>query len=187
MFLAFGYPRLTSAAHPVHVECEAILTEAFRRHILNSRDDLRRLHLRHLAAHRTDLMAMAVVIVTGLILRGSLKTVTDHQSQGHKQVQGVIERGPADVEIHVLNQFVAQLFQREMAMCAIHGPEDGIALKGLAMIVHLKIVIQYSLNGADYTFLVRNSHRWTVIFLKTAQRYIFSRRQKRVLSIKNLN
>ena len=67
-----------------------------------------------------------------------------------------------------------------MSVYAIYSPENGIALKSLAMIVHLKIVIQYALNGTDYTFLVRNSHCRTVIFLKTGQRYDFSRRQTQV-------
>ena len=41
-----------------------------------------------------------------------------------------------------------------MAVDVIDGPKDGIALQRLAMIIHLKIVVQDTLYSADYAFLV---------------------------------
>ena len=72
---------------------------------------LGRLHLTHFATDGTHLVAVAVVVKTGLIFRRTLKAVTDNQAQLHKQVQRVIQRGPAHGELIFHRQLLAQLVQ----------------------------------------------------------------------------
>ena len=110
LFLSLCDPGLTGAADAIDIKREAILTEPLRMHILNSNADLRRLNLHHLTAHRTYLMTMAGVIITGLISRRTLETMTDHQTQFHKQIERIIHRSPAHMEVHLPEQFLVQFF-----------------------------------------------------------------------------
>ena len=178
---------LTGAADTIHIEGETILAEPSCLQILHGRADLGRLELTHLATHRTDLMAMAGIIVAGLVLRRTLKAVADNQAQFHKQVEGVVHRGPAHVEIHILDQLRIQLVQRKMAIDIIDSSQDSITLQRLAMIVHLKIVIQDTLHGANHTFLIRYCHRKNCqVFENRTKVHIF-KETKDSLFIKNLN
>jgi hypothetical protein len=114
-------------------------------------------------------MAMALTIY--LIRRGALETVSDHKAQFHEEVEGIVERSTADVKVHIFDKFLAKLLQRKVTMHTIYRSKDSVALRGLAMMIHLKIVVQDAFCVTDHTFLTRNSHSKPVDFLKTAQRY----------------
>jgi hypothetical protein len=178
---------LTTAADPIDIEREAVLTEPLCPHILHRHTDLRRLHLVDPATHRADLMTVAGVIVTGLVLRRTLKTVTNHQAQFHKQIQGIIHRGPAHVEIHFIQEFIIQFLQREMATDTIDSPQNSVTLQGLAMIVHLKIIIQDALYSVDDTLLARYGHSKNCRFLENRTKVHIFKETEDTLFIKNLN
>jgi hypothetical protein len=61
--------------------------------LVNSLRNLWCLNFRHLSAHGAYLVAMAVALIAGFIFCGALKTMPDDQTQFHKQIQGVVERG----------------------------------------------------------------------------------------------
>ena len=111
-------------------------------HIVNGINHALRLHFGHLTAHRADLVAMAVIIVTSLVFRRGLKAVADYKTQLYQQAQRVVERGTTDGEIVFASQLVAQFLQREMARHAIHRIKDGKALRGLSMPVQFQIAGQ---------------------------------------------
>ena len=79
------------------------------RHAIDSLTNLIRLHLRHLSTHGAYLMAMAVVIIAGLILRCGLKAMAHHKAQLNKQAQRIVERSTTHREIVVVSQFIAKL------------------------------------------------------------------------------
>ena len=116
--------------------------ETTRRHLLDGFADLMRLHLNHLSAHRTDLVAVAIVVVTSLIFRSGLKAVAHHQAQLNQQAQRIVERGTTDGEIVFASQLLTQFLQREMTRHAIHRIKDGEALRGLSMPVQFQIAGQ---------------------------------------------
>ena len=146
-FLQFLVPHtcqlaLTGAANAVDVECETVLAEPFQMGGVDGIGDQVGLHLRHLAAHRADLMAVARIVVARLVDRRPLKAVTDDEAQLHEEIERVVERGATDGEIVVTDQLVAQFFEREMPVDIVDGFEDGVALRRLAMIVHLKVSVE---------------------------------------------
>jgi hypothetical protein len=87
-------------------------------------------------------MAVAVVVVTGLIFCRCLEPVPYHQAQLHKEFQRVVQRCPTDWEIELFIQFFPQLLKREMAVNAIYCIQDGKAFRRLSMLVQLQIVSQ---------------------------------------------
>ena len=87
-------------------------------------------------------MAMAVVIVAGLVFRRGLKAMTYHKAQLNKQAQRIVKRGTTYREIVVVSQFVAKLLQGEMPCNAIHRIEDGKALWRLPALVQFQIAGQ---------------------------------------------
>ena len=95
---------------------------------------------------------MAVVVIAGLIFRRSLKTMPDNQPQFKEQVERIIQSCPTDGEVHLICQPIVQLLQRKMSVDTINGFQDGIAFWRLAMIVHLKIVIQDTLHSGQSTY-----------------------------------
>lgn len=66
----------TEAARKPH----SVLSESLQMHILYRHDNVWRSDFRHLATYRTDLMAMALLVITCFVFRTSLKTVTGNQS-----------------------------------------------------------------------------------------------------------
>ena len=110
LFLSLRDLGLAGTADAIDIKREAVLAESLRMHILHGNTDLGRLDLHHLTTHRTDLMTVAGIVVTSLVLRRTLKTVTDYQAQLHEQVECIIHRGPAHMEIHLLEQFLIQFF-----------------------------------------------------------------------------
>lgn len=90
---------------------------------------LRRLDLRHLTAHGAYLVAMAVVVVASLILGDRLEAVTYNQPQLNEELQGVIQRRPADGKAIVVHKLVAQLLYREVSAGAVHRIQHGKPLR----------------------------------------------------------
>ena len=139
---------LTGTADAIDIECESVLAEPLQMGFIDGGGYQVGLHLGHLAADRTDLVAVARIVVTRLIDRRALEAVTDDEAELHEEIQGVVERGAADRETVVVNQFVAQFFKRKVSVDIVDGFEDRVALGGLAMIVHLKVIIQ----NAEHVF-----------------------------------
>lgn len=110
--------------------------------IVDSLNDLRRLHLSNLSTDRTYLVTMAVVVITSLIFRRGMKAVAYHQSQFYKELQRVVQGGPADREIVLTGQFFAQLLQRKMAVRTVDGIQYREALRRLSVLVQLQIAGQ---------------------------------------------
>ena len=108
LFLSLRDLGLAGTADAIDIKREAVLAESLRMHILHGNTDLGRLDLHHLTTHRTDLMAVAGVVVTSLVLRRSLETVTDNEAQFHKQVECIVHRGPAYTKILFPEQFLVQ-------------------------------------------------------------------------------
>ena len=100
-FILPRYLGLTGAADAIDIKRIAVLTETFRGHLLHGSTDLIGLDFHDLATHRTDLMTMAGIVVTSLVLRRALKTVTDHQAQLHEQIERIVHRSPAHMKIHL--------------------------------------------------------------------------------------
>ena len=73
--------------------------EASHRHAVDSLADLMGLHLSHLSTHGAYLMAMAVVIIAGLVFRRRLKTMTYHKTQLYKQAQRIVKRSTTNGEV----------------------------------------------------------------------------------------
>ena len=110
--------------------------------IVDCLNDLRRLHLSNLSTDRTYLVTMAVVVITSLIFRRVMKAVAHHQSQFYKELQRVVQGGPADREIVLTGQFFAQLLQRKMAVRTVDGIQYREALRRLSVLVQLQIAGQ---------------------------------------------
>ena len=118
-------------------------------------------------------MAVAVVVVAGLILCGTLKTVADDEAQCHEEPQCVVQRGSTHRKPVFSIQFVAQFVEREMPIDAIYCIEYGKALWRLSQIVLFQVT------GKDIPH--RNSYVFFhFMWLKTAQNYeiFFRYRQK---------
>ena len=137
---------LTGTTDAIDIECESVLAEPLQMGFIDGGGYQVGLHLGHLAADRTDLVAR--IVVTRLIDRRALEAVTDDEAELHEEIQGVVERGAADRETVVVNQFVAQFFKRKVSVNIVDGFEGRVALGGLAMIVHLKVIIQ----NAEHVF-----------------------------------
>lgn len=105
----------------------------------NGLTDLQRLEFRDFSTDGTYLMAMAVIIIAGLILCRSLKTVSNDQPQLHEELQRVIQRSPAHGETQLFIQFFAQLLQREMPIDAIYGIKNGHALRRLSQAILFQV------------------------------------------------
>ena len=134
---------MTRTADAVNIERKAILMETPSWHIVDSLTNLVRPYLRDLSAHGAYLVTVAIVIVTGLIFRGRLETVTHHKPQLYQQTQRIVKRSAADREIIVVGQLVAQFLQREMPVHAIYCIKDSKALRSLSMFV------QFQISGQD--------------------------------------
>jgi len=158
--LAFCDLGLAVAADAIDIKCKAVLAETLQLHVINSHNDCRGFHLCHLAAHRAYLVAVTVVVVAGLVLSGTLKPVAYYKPQFKEKIQRVVKCGSADGEIKFVGKFVIQFLQGEMAFDAIDGPKYCIALWCLAMIVHLKKVIEDALyisqNTVFHSFFLEN-------------------------------
>ena len=172
--------RLAIAADTIDIQREAILPETLQVQVLNRLDNLRRPELRHLPAHRTYLMAMAVVVVTRLVFRDSLKAMADDQAQLQEKIQCVIDRRPTDDEKEVIDQLLIQFLEREVTVDAVDGFQDGVALWRLAMIIHLKIVIQNPFYSRQNTFFHPRK-------IKNRTKVRIFGQTKESLFIKNLN
>ena len=72
--------RLTGAAYAIDIHREPVFSESSEMQIIHSNSQIGRLHFSHLATYRTDLMTVTTVVVAGLILRGPLETMPDHES-----------------------------------------------------------------------------------------------------------
>ena len=79
-------------------------------------------------------MTVAVIVITSLVFRVILKAMAHDQTQLHEQLQGVIQRCPADWKPQLAAQFVAQLLKREMSYHTIDSIQNSITLRSLAMI-----------------------------------------------------
>jgi len=101
-----------------------------------------RLDLCHLATDGTYLVTVTGLIVAGLIDRGPLETVPDDEAQLKEEINGIVERSPTDREVVVLYQLLAQVIEGEMAVDVINSLKNGITLRRLAMVVHLKIAVE---------------------------------------------
>lgn len=134
---------LTSAADAIDIEREPVFAKTLDVQIADSLTDLRRFHLRHLAANGAYLVAVAIVVVASLILGLPLEAVADNKTQLHKQSQRVVECSPADGEILLIVEFAAEFLQREMPVDAVDGIENGKPLWSLAVVVQFQVVGQY--------------------------------------------
>ena len=142
LFFLFSLPlsgqlRLTAAAYTIDVKCEAILTKTLQVQLVNDFCHFRGLDLGHLATHGTYLMAVAVVVVAGLVARGALKAVTNDQTQLQKQVQRVVERGPLTGKLYSSLSLSPNSSKREVTVHTIHSLKNRIALRRLAMVVQV--------------------------------------------------
>ena len=126
---------------------------------------------------------MIHAVITGLIDRAPLEAMPDNQPKLDKQVQRIIERGPAHPEVIVLNEAVAEFFEGEMAFRLIDGFEDGIAFWRLAMIVHLKVTVENPQNSLPNV----NSNHISGCYSKNRTKVQTFKEIKEILSIKNLN
>ena len=91
------------------------------------------------------------------------------------------------MEIHLLEQSRIEFLHREMPVDVIDSPQDGITFQRLAMIVHLKIIIQDTLYGVDYALLVRYCHRKNCRFLENRTKVHIFGETEDSLFIKILN
>ena len=84
---------LTGAADAIDIQREAVLAKTLQMIVTDGVGDFGRLKLRDLATYGTYLMAMAIVVVAGLVFRRALEAVSDDQTQFHEQPQRVIKSG----------------------------------------------------------------------------------------------
>jgi hypothetical protein len=96
-------------------------------------------------------VAVAVVVVTCLILRGALKTVADYQPQLQEKVERVIERCPAYGKLVFIGQLLAELIEREMTFRIVDSTQDGITFWRLAVIIHFEVAVKNPLYSGFYT------------------------------------
>ena len=134
-FLLSRNLRLARAADAVDIQSKAVLVETLQLQVVDSLAYFSRLDFRHLAAHRTHLMAVAVVVVAGLVVRGSLKTVANDQTQLQEQLQRVVQRGTTHGEVILVGQLLTQFVEGEMPVHPIHRIQYGIAFRRLAVVV----------------------------------------------------
>ena len=129
-------------------------------HLIDSLGNLRSLYFGYLTTYRTYLVAVIIVGIAGLIFGGSLKTVTNNQTQFHEKVQRVIERGPRHRKLIFLSQTFTQFVECEMPSYIIYSKQYGITFRCFTMIIHLQIIIQYALNRGKHTvFLLISLHK----------------------------
>jgi hypothetical protein len=181
--LLFSQLCLTSAAHTIDIQAEAILTETLGTHAFDGTRHSNRPKLSHFATDGTHLMTVAIISITGLIARRALKAVANDQTHLHKELQRIIQCGPTDRKSQFLVQFLAQLLERKMPTHAVDSIQDGIALRRLAMIVQFQVAGQYV---SDSSLIVFSHFMW-LNWLKTAQNYYFFFRIRQELFKKYLN
>ena len=165
-----GQPRLTRAADSIDIQRKTVLAETLRTQTANHLINLWRLHLRHLATQCAYLVTVTIVVVTSLVLRGRLKTVSHHQSQFNEELQRVIQRSPAHGKVILLGKLLAQLLKREMLLRAIYCIQYGKPLRSLPVLVQFQIARQYVFDGYFDVFF----HSYVVKWVKNRrQRYSF--------------
>ena len=146
-FLLSRNLRLARAADAVDIQSKAVLVETLQLQVVDGLAYFSRLDFRHLAAYRTHLMAVAVVVVAGLVVRGSLKTVANNQTQFQEQLQRVVQRGTTHGKVILVGQLLTQFVQGEMPVHPIHRVQYGIAFRRLAVVVQFQIIRQYRPDG----------------------------------------
>ena len=122
------------------------------------------LHLGYFSADRADLVTMTCIVIAGLIDRRTVKTVADDKTQLQKQVQRIIKRSAAYREFVVPDELVTQVFEREVSFCIVDGLENGVALRCLAMIVHLKIAVEYLQHILPNVYFYHKPHKGTTFW-----------------------
>lgn len=98
-------------------------------------------HLIHLAADGAYLMAMVVVMETGLIFGALLEIMPDNDSQLEEQVDGIIEGRTAHPEVVLLHPR-SQFLQGKMPIHLIYSLKNGKPLRCLPEMVFLQIIGQ---------------------------------------------
>ena len=140
--------------------------------------DFCRLKLRYLATNSTYLVAVAVIVVAGFVFCRTLETVSDDQTQFHKQLQRVVKSGPAYGKPLLFVKLFAQFLQREMIIGIVDRIEDSKTLWSLAQMVLFQIAGQ---NISDRFFNVFFHFMW-LNRLKTAQNYKISERKRKKIA-----
>lgn len=73
-----------------------------------------------------------------------MKAMTYYQSKLEKEVQGIIECGSAHTKLIVMIKLCTQVIKCEMSVNVIYSFKNCIAFWSLAMIIHLKIGVEYT-------------------------------------------
>ena len=85
-----------------------------------------------------------------LVLSSIAKRVLDEQLGIEQKHDGVVERGPADPEVFLLQHDAVESLNVKMAINRIDGIEYGKSLGCLAMFIDAKILGKYLLNSIFY-------------------------------------
>ena len=87
-------------------------------------------------------MHVTIAVERHLIVGAVGHVMADDETQFDKEADRVVERGTANTKI-ALAKHLVEFLQGEVAGHAENGLKYRVALGGLAMIVHLKIIVQY--------------------------------------------
>ena len=104
------------------------------------------LKFRHTSTRGADEMVMRFDVKGFLVLSSIAKRVLDEQLG----IDGVVERGPADPEVFLLQHDAVESLNVKMAINRIDGIEYGKSLGCLAMFIDAKILGKYLLNSIFY-------------------------------------
>ena len=97
---------------------------------------------------------MGVHLVTSFVLRGVPELVFDDQFGIEQQFDGVVEGGPADAEMLLVEQLGMKGFHVEMSLDGVDGVEYGVSFGSLTMSVDTQIFCKYlSYSFFDVFFL----------------------------------
>lgn len=105
--------------------------EAMQPRGVNGSDDLGSVDLCDLSADGTHLMQMIVTQIARLVFGLPDEAVAHDKTQLYEKVHRVVERSPRYGEA-LTGQHLGKLFQRKVAVHAIHSVQDGISLGRLA-------------------------------------------------------
>ena len=87
-------------------------------------------------------MDMVATVIARFVFGLALDIMTQHEPQLQKQAHGVVKRRPANREILLSDEICREFIETEMNIYAKHSLQDSIALRGFAMVVHLKITVK---------------------------------------------
>lgn len=124
--------------------------ELLQIHICDVTLQLLVLKFRHTSTRGADEVMMRFDVKGFLVLSSIAKRVLDEQLGIKQKHDGVVERGPADPEVFLLQHDAVESLNVKMAINRIDGIEYGKSLGCLAMFIDAKILGKYLLNSIFY-------------------------------------